>query len=183
MLAFDTYSVVHFEGNIRLDCITACSKHIQLRRRRHMSITILTSLFSPNQRSRGGLPSFTYPENVHRSDNSTNSRPGLRIYSLREYVQGRSVQKHQPEGVCQNWRLDGKREMPRRRNRLVSPPRFTRCLSNWDRSQNPLEMGTVSAASLAAFFLKRRDSVALGIYGDGLAYLPPDTGDKQYFKI
>ena len=44
-------------------------------------------------------------------------------------------------------------------------------------------MGTVSAASLAAFFLKRRDSVALGIYGDGLAYLPPDTGDKQYFKI
>ena len=49
--------------------------------------------------------------------------------------------------------------------------------------KNPLEMGTVSAASLAAFFLKRRDSVALGIYGDGLAYLPPDTGDKQYFKI
>ena len=44
-------------------------------------------------------------------------------------------------------------------------------------------MSTVSAASLAAFFLKRRDSVALGIYGEKLSYLPPDTGDKQYFKI
>ncbi len=49
--------------------------------------------------------------------------------------------------------------------------------------KNPLEMGTVSAASLAAFFLKRRDSVALAIYDEKLAYLPPDTGDKQYFKI
>ena len=49
--------------------------------------------------------------------------------------------------------------------------------------KNPLEMGTVSAASLAAFFLKRRDSVALAIYDEKLSYLPPDTGDKQYFKI
>ena len=49
--------------------------------------------------------------------------------------------------------------------------------------KNPLEMGTVSAASLAAFFLKRRDSVALAIFDDTLSYLPPDTGDKQYFKI
>ena len=49
--------------------------------------------------------------------------------------------------------------------------------------KNPLEMSTVSAASLAAFFLKRRDSDALGIYGEKLSYLPPDTGDKQYFKI
>ena len=49
--------------------------------------------------------------------------------------------------------------------------------------KNPLEMSTVSAASLAAFFLKRRDFVALGIYGEKLSYLPPDTGDKQYFKI
>ena len=49
--------------------------------------------------------------------------------------------------------------------------------------KNPLEMGTVSAASLAAFFLKRRDSVALAIFDDSLSYLQPDTGDKQYFKI
>ena len=35
--------------------------------------------------------------------------------------------------------------------------------------KNPIEMGTVSAASLAAFFLKRRDSVALAIFDDSLS--------------
>ena len=49
--------------------------------------------------------------------------------------------------------------------------------------KNPLEMGAVSAASLASYFLQRRDSVALCTYGTKLSYLPPDTGDKQYFKI
>ena len=38
--------------------------------------------------------------------------------------------------------------------------------------KNPLEMGTVAAASLA-----------LTIYDEKLSFLPPDTGDKQYFKI
>ena len=49
--------------------------------------------------------------------------------------------------------------------------------------KNPLEMGTVAAASLASFFIKRRDSVSLTIYDEKLSFLPPDTGDKQYFKI
>jgi uncharacterized protein (DUF58 family) len=49
--------------------------------------------------------------------------------------------------------------------------------------KNPLEMGTVAAASLASFFLQRRDSVSLIIYDEKLSYLPPDTGDKQHFKI
>ena len=49
--------------------------------------------------------------------------------------------------------------------------------------KNPLEVGTVAAASLASYFIKRRDSVALAVYDDHLSFLPPDTGDKQYFKI
>jgi len=49
--------------------------------------------------------------------------------------------------------------------------------------KNPLEMGCIAAASLASFFLNRRDSVAFGVYDEKLSYLPPDTGDKQYFKI
>ena len=49
--------------------------------------------------------------------------------------------------------------------------------------KNPLEVGTVAAASLASYFIKRRDSVALAVYDDRLSFLPPDTGDKQYFKI
>ena len=38
--------------------------------------------------------------------------------------------------------------------------------------KNPLEMGTVAAASLASFFLKRRDSVSLTIYDEKLSFLP-----------
>ena len=49
--------------------------------------------------------------------------------------------------------------------------------------KNPLEVSTVAATSLASFFIKRRDSVALAIYDDRLSYLPPESGDKQYFKI
>ncbi|HIK78876.1 MAG: hypothetical protein CXT69_05060 [Methanobacteriota archaeon] len=49
--------------------------------------------------------------------------------------------------------------------------------------KNPLEMGTVAAASLASFFIQRRDSVSLTIFDDKVSYLQPDTGDKQYFKI
>ena len=49
--------------------------------------------------------------------------------------------------------------------------------------KNPLEVGTVAAASLASYFIKRRDSVALAVYDERLSFLPPDTGDKQYFKI
>ena len=49
--------------------------------------------------------------------------------------------------------------------------------------KNPLEMSSVAAASLASYFIQRRDSVALAIYDDRLSYLPADGGDKQYFKI
>jgi uncharacterized protein (DUF58 family) len=49
--------------------------------------------------------------------------------------------------------------------------------------KNPLEMGTIAAASLASYFLKRRDAIALAVFDDKLSYLPADTGDKQYFKI
>lgn len=49
--------------------------------------------------------------------------------------------------------------------------------------KNPLEMSSVAAASLASYFIKRRDAIALAIYDDRLSYLPADGGDKQYFKV
>ena len=48
--------------------------------------------------------------------------------------------------------------------------------------KNPLEMGTVAAASIANYFIRRRDSVSIVTYGDRMNYLPPETGDKQYYK-
>ena len=49
--------------------------------------------------------------------------------------------------------------------------------------KNPLEMGTVAAASIANYFIKRRDSVSLVTYGERMDYLPPETGDKQHYKV
>ena len=49
--------------------------------------------------------------------------------------------------------------------------------------KNPLEMGTVAAASIANYFIKRRDSVSLVTYGDRMDFLPPETGDKQHYKV
>ncbi len=48
--------------------------------------------------------------------------------------------------------------------------------------KNPLEMGTIAAASIANYFLRRRDSVSIVTYGDRMNFLPPETGDKQYYK-
>ena len=49
--------------------------------------------------------------------------------------------------------------------------------------KNPLEMGTVAAASIANYFIKRRDSVSLVTYGERMDFLPPETGDKQHYKV
>ena len=44
-------------------------------------------------------------------------------------------------------------------------------------------MGTVAAASVSNYFIRRRDSVALVTYGDKMDFLPAETGDKQGYKI
>ena len=49
--------------------------------------------------------------------------------------------------------------------------------------KNPLEMGASAAASLASHFLKRKDSVAMVTYGSRMDFLPPDSGDKQQYKV
>ena len=49
--------------------------------------------------------------------------------------------------------------------------------------KNPLEMGAVAAASIANYFIKRRDSVSLVTYGERMDFLPPETGDKQHYKV
>ena len=44
-------------------------------------------------------------------------------------------------------------------------------------------MGTVAAASVSNYFIRRRDSVALVTYGEKMEFLTPETGDKQDYKI
>ena len=109
--------------------------------------------------------------------------PGTEFYSLREYVPGDPFKNI-------NWKAfarTGELMINEKCRDAVTDVYII--LDSRDISRigtvlkNPLEMGTVAAASIASFFLKRRDSVSLSIYDDKLSYLQPDTGDKQYFKI
>ncbi len=109
--------------------------------------------------------------------------PGTEFYSLREYVPGDPFKSINWKAFARTGEL-----MVNEKCRDAVTDVYI-ILDSRDISRigtvlkNPLEMGTVAAASIASFFLKRRDSVSLTIYDNKLSYLQPDTGDKQYFKI
>ncbi len=109
--------------------------------------------------------------------------PGTEFYSLREYVPGDPFKNINWKAFARTGEL-----MVNEKCRDAVTDVFI-LLDSRDVSRigtvlkNPLEMGTIAAASLSAYFLQRRDSVALAVYDDKLSYLPPDTGDKQHFKI
>ena len=109
--------------------------------------------------------------------------PGSEFYSLREYVPGDPFKNINWKAFARTGDL-----MVNEKCRDAVTDVFI-LLDSRDVSRigtvlkNPLEMGTVAAASLASYFIQRRDSVALAVYDDRLSYLPADGGDKQYFKI
>jgi uncharacterized protein (DUF58 family) len=109
--------------------------------------------------------------------------PGTEFYSLREYVPGDPFKNINWKAFARTGEL-----MVNEKCRDAVTDVYI-ILDSRDISRigtvlkNPLEMGTVAAASIASFFLKRRDSVSLTIYDNKLSYLQPDSGDKQYFKI
>lgn len=109
--------------------------------------------------------------------------PGTEFYSLREYVPGDPFKNINWKAFARTGEL-----MVNEKCRDAVTDVFI-LLDSRDVSRigtvlkNPLEKGTIAAASLSAYFLQRRDSIALAVYDDKLSYLPPDTGDKQHFKI
>ena len=109
--------------------------------------------------------------------------PGTEFFSLREYVPGDPFKNINWKAFARTGEL-----MVNEKCRDAVTDVFL-LLDSRDVSRigtvlkNPLEMGTVAAASLSAYFLQRRDSIALAVYDDRLSYLPADGGDKQHFKI
>ena len=109
--------------------------------------------------------------------------PGMEFYSLREYLSTDSLRSINWKAYARTGDL-----MVNQKTRDAVTDVFvildTREVSRIGTVlKNPLEMGTVAASSLANHFLKRKDSVALVTYGSKMDYLPPDTGDKQHYKI
>ena len=108
---------------------------------------------------------------------------GMEFYALREYFPGDSFRSINWKAFARTGEL-----MVNEKTRDAVTDVFV-ILDTRDVARigtvlkNPLEMGTVAAASIANYFIKRRDSVSLVTYGERMDFLPPETGDKQHYKV
>ena len=109
--------------------------------------------------------------------------PGMEFYSLREYLPGDAFRSINWKAFARTGEL-----MVNEKTRDAVTDVFI-ILDTRDVSRigtvlkTPLEMGTIAAASVSNYFIRRRDSVAVVSYGDKMDYLPPETGDKQGYKV
>ena len=109
--------------------------------------------------------------------------PGSEFYSLREYFEGDSFRAINWSAYARTGRL-----MVNERERdAVSDIILivdSRAVSETGPvSRNALVYSTRAAASLAKFFLGRRDSVGLVTYSDEVVSIDRDTGKKQLYVI
>ncbi len=109
--------------------------------------------------------------------------PGSEFYSLREYFDGDSFR-------AINWNAyarSGKLMVNERERDAVSDIILivdSRAIAETGPvSRNALVYSTRAAASLARYFLSRRDSVGLIVYGDEVVSVDRDTGKKQLYVI
>ena len=109
--------------------------------------------------------------------------PGMEFYSLREYLPGDAFRSINWKAFARTGEL-----MVNEKTRDAVTDVFI-ILDTRDVSRigtvlkNPLEMGTIAAASISSYFIRRRDSVALVTYGERMDYLSPETGDNQGYKV
>jgi uncharacterized protein (DUF58 family) len=109
--------------------------------------------------------------------------PGTDFFSIREYVSGDPFKSI-------NWKAWARtrKKLVNEKERLsvsdvtiVFDSRFT---SDYGMlSDNPNVYGARAAATLTNFFLKRRDSVQLVVYGDKVRTIKKGSGQKQLFEI
>jgi len=109
--------------------------------------------------------------------------PGMEFYSLREYLPSDAFRSINWKAFARTGEL-----MVNEKTRDAVTDVFI-ILDTRDVSRigtvlkNPLEMGTIAAASISNYFIRRRDSVALVTYGERMEYLSPETGDNQGYKV
>ena len=116
--------------------------------------------------------------------NIRNPGDGSNFYNLRDYVEGDSIKKV-------NWnataRTGGTMMVNEYERDAVSDIILiidSRSVSETGPvSRNSLVYSTRAAASLAQYFLSRRDSVGLVIYSDEIVSVDRDTGKKQLYVL
>ena len=115
--------------------------------------------------------------------NIRNPGPGSEFYALREYVQGDEMR-------AINWNAfarTGELQINERERDAVSDIILivdSRSVAETGPvSRNALVYSTRAAASLTKYFLSRRDSVGVILYGDEIISVDRDTGSKQLYVI
>ncbi len=108
---------------------------------------------------------------------------GTEFYSIREYVRGDELKKV-------NWKAYARRkklmvnEFERENVSDVLIVLDSREGENvGTTTMNPLTHSCRAAATLANYFLNRKDSVGLAVYSDTLRFLPIDSGEGKLYHI
>ncbi|MEM3341460.1 MAG: DUF58 domain-containing protein [Thermoplasmata archaeon] len=108
---------------------------------------------------------------------------GSEFYALREYFHGDEFKNI-------NWKAfarSGELMINEREREVVSDITIivdSRAISSAGvESRSPIVLSCRVAATLASFFLKRRDSVGLIIYNDDIQHLRRTSGERQLYKI
>ncbi|MCI0497788.1 MAG: DUF58 domain-containing protein [Thermoplasmata archaeon] len=108
---------------------------------------------------------------------------GTEFYSIREYVRGDELKKV-------NWKAYARtgKMMVNEYDRenvsdvmIVLDSRETEGVGT--RLENPLAHGARAAATLASYYLGRRDSVGVAVYTDTLRIVPIDAGSGRLFRL
>ena len=112
-----------------------------------------------------------------------NPGPGTEFYSLRQYVEGDTFRAINWNAYAKSGELmDNERERDAVSDIiLIIDGRSV--AETGPVSRNSLVNATRAAASLAKYFLSRRDSVGLVVYGDEIVSVDRDTGKKQLYVL
>lgn len=109
--------------------------------------------------------------------------PGTEFYSIREYVRGDELKKVNWKAYARTGRI-----MVNEYDRenvsdvmIVLDSRETEGVGTV--LENPLAHGARAAATLANYFLQRRDSVGVAVYTDTLRIVPIDAGGGRLYRL
>ncbi len=109
--------------------------------------------------------------------------PGSEFFLIRDYVPGDAFKQINWKAYARSGKLlvNEKEREAVSDITIVFDARSTSAIGS--EADNALIYGARAAATLTNFFLKRRDSVALIVYGEKLMTIKPGMGKKQLFEV
>ena len=115
--------------------------------------------------------------------NIRNPGEGSNFYNLREYVAGDSMKKVNWKATARSGGKLMVNELRDAVSDIILLVDSRAVAETGPVSRDSLVYSTRAAASLSQYFLSRRDSVGVVVYGDEIVSVDRDTGKKQLYVI